>query len=299
MNLAPIVLFVYNRPWHTRQTVEALKNNRFAADSDLIIYSDGPQNESQAPLVNEVRNYIKTLDGFKSINIIEHKNNLGLANSIITGVTEVIKQYQKVVVLEDDLVTSSFFLKFLNDGLNVFQDEQDVISIHAYFYPVRNIIQLPETFFLKGAECWGWATWKRGWDLFNPNGAELLNELKMRKLTNSFDFQGALKYTEMLSRQIKGLNDSWAIRWQASAFVQNKLTLYPKHSFVKNIGCDLSGTHSGKTNKFDVEILEREIEVTKIPIVENMTAKYELMKYYHDTNPSLLAKIGNKLKTMF
>lgn len=162
-NLAPIALFVYNRPMHTRQTVEALLANELAAESDLIIFADGAKSGKDADAVQEVREYIHSISGFKSIKINEQDTNQGLANSVIAGVTEVVNESGRIIVLEDDMVTSPYFLNYMNDSLEMYKDEDKVISIHGYMYPVKE--KLPETFFLQGADCWGWATWKRGYYL--------------------------------------------------------------------------------------------------------------------------------------
>jgi hypothetical protein len=265
MALAPIVLFTYNRPWHLMQTVSALLKNSLASESEIFIFSDGPKNENDVPKVAEVRKYIKTIKGFKKIEIIERDKNWGLANNIIDGITKVVNQYGKVIVLEDDLVTSPYFLKFMNDGLNIYEEEEKVISVHGYVYPIKG---LPEIFFLRGADCWGWATWKRGWDLFEKDGKKLLDELEKRKLTKLFDFNGAYPYTKMLKDQVEGKVDSWAIRWYASAFIHEKLTLYPGISLVKHIG-DL-GTHiKGNSRWLDVEVSEKPIFVKRIPPIED------------------------------
>jgi len=265
MNLAPIVLFTYNRPWHTKQTVEALQKNIYAEQSHLFIFSDGPKTEKDEPKVKEVREYLKTIKCFKNIEIIERDKNWGLANNIIDGITKVVNQYGRVIVLEDDLVTSPYFLKFMNDGLNMYEEEEKVISVHGYVYPIKG---LPEIFFLRGADCLGWATWKRGWDLFEKDGKKLLDELEKRKLTKPFDFNGAYPYTKMLKDQVEGKVDSWAIRWYASAFIQEKLTLYPGISLVKHIG-DL-GTHiKGNSWWLDVELSEKPIFVKRIPPIED------------------------------
>ena len=181
MQIAPTALFVYNRLEHTKRVIEALQKNVLASESDLIIFSDGPKHEKDVKKIDEVRKYLKTIDGFKSIEIFEKENNLGLSNSIISGVTEVVNRYGKIIVLEDDLVVSPYFLEFMNNALVKYENEEKVISIHGYIYPIKN--KLPETFFIKGADCWGWATWKRGWDLFEPNGQKLLDELLNKNLT--------------------------------------------------------------------------------------------------------------------
>lgn len=155
---APVALFVYNRPWHSRQTIEALQANALARETELYIFSDGPRAEADVKKVEEVRNYLRSVEGFQSVHIVESNVNKGLAKSVIAGVTNVLQTNSNIIVLEDDMVTSAFFLTYMNRALELYKNETDVISIHGYIYPVKEA--LPETFFLKGADCWGWATWK-------------------------------------------------------------------------------------------------------------------------------------------
>lgn len=248
----PIVLFVYERIMHTKETVQALLCNFGVEEHDLIIYSDSPRKTENNEGVETVRDYLKTIEGFKSVSIHLRPYNYGLAKSIIEGVSEVLTRYDQIIILEDDMVTSPFFLKYMNDALNLYADDERVISIHGYVYPVQQT--LPEAFFLRGADCWGWATWRRGWAHFNPDGRQLLNELKSRKLVNEFDFNGTYLFSKMLSQQVKGKNDSWAIRWHASAFLKGKLTLYPGRSLVNNIGIDGSGTHCSESSSFNAKL---------------------------------------------
>lgn len=291
--IAPIALFVYNRPDHTRRTVEALQKNVLASKSDLIVFSDASKSKAQFEAVRKVRQYIRQIDGFKSVTIVERENNFGLARSIIDGVSHVCKEYGQVIVLEDDLVTSPYFLKYMNEGLEKYQDEQRVISIHGYVYPVEQT--LPETFFLKGTDCWGWATWRRGWDLFGPDGQRLLDELKRRKLTHQFDFEGSYPYTKMLQNQIAGKNNSWAIRWYASAFLQDKLTLYPGRSLVHNIGLDGSGTHCSATSDFFNKLANYPISVDKIAVDDNILVRRAIINFHRRTRPWLLMRAANKM----
>lgn len=293
MNLAPIILFVYNRPEHTKQTVDALEKNLFASESLLFVYSDGPKNEKDKPLVEEVRNFINKINGFKDIKIILRQSNLGLADSIVSGVTEVIDKFGKAIVLEDDIVTSPYFLKYMNDALEFYSNVEQVISIHGYTYPVD--AKLPQTFFLRGADCWGWATWKRGWELFERDAQKLLNVLTENKLLNDFDWNGALSNVRMLKNFIKGKNNSWAIRWHASAFIKNKLTLYPGVSLVRNIGADGLGTNVRKTKIYDTTPSTKPILVNEIPVVENEEVKKVLISYFLK-NQSLFRKLLRKLR---
>lgn len=296
MKFAPVALFTYNRPIHTRKTIEALKKNKLASQSDLIIFSDGPKKPEAEAGVKETRAYLKTVGGFNNVTVVERAENFGLAKSIITGVSEIVNKYGKIIVIEDDLITSPFFLQYMNEGLDFYENQEDVISIHGYIYPVEKT--LPLTFFIKGADCWGWATWKRGWDLFEADGAKLLKELEDKNLAKEFDFNNSYPYAEMLKGQIEGRNNSWAIRWYASAFLKNKLTLYPGKSLVQNIGFDNSGTHCGDDNdQFEVIVNTEELPITPIKIEEDKQTKYEIEKYFKKiTKNRLFFRIIRKLK---
>ena len=286
MPLTPIVLFVYNRPWHTAQVLNALNENIYADDSILYIYADGPKvgaNNEILNNINIVRDIIKSKQWCKEIVIRESNINHGLANSIISGVSDVVSEHGKVIVLEDDLVTSKYFLKYMNEALMLYENEDEVISIMGYLHPV--IGSVPETFFLKGADCWGWATWKRGWDLFERDGLKLLKNLKNKRLCRQFDFDGAYPYVDMLLDQINKKNDSWAIRWKAAAFIHNKLSLYPGTSLVKNIGHDGSGLHCDITDIFDVQLSTKSISIIKIPISQNKNMHKRYIEYYKKLYP--------------
>ncbi|WET06404.1 glycosyltransferase family 2 protein [Lentisphaerota bacterium ZTH] len=275
-NLSPITLFVYNRPWHTQRTIEALRANELAGQSDLIIFADGAKSEKDLPQVEAVRNYIKTISGFKSVKIHEKAQNCGLANSIIAGVTQVVNNYGSIIVLEDDMVTSQYFLRYMNDALEMYKNEEKVISIHGYTLPVKE--ELPQTFFLYGADCWGWATWKRGWNLFEHDGRNLLKKIDLLSSRHQFDMDGHFPYRKMLKDQIAGKISSWAIRWYASAFLEKKLTLYFGKSLIKNIGCDNSGEHCSSRSKHlgNAELCDRKTEIKKISAQVNIKI-YELM----------------------
>jgi hypothetical protein len=260
MSTAPIVLFVYNRLDHTRKTIESLRQNVLAEDSDLYIYSDAAKDFGAEPQVNAVRNYLKSVRGFNSVTIRLREINLGVDENIINGVTEIVNSYGKIIVLEDDLVTSKYFLQYMNDALNVYKDHSEVACVHGYLLPIAP--QFDEVFFIKGADCWGWATWKRAWDLFEADGSLLLDQIEQLNLQDEFDFGGTYPYTKALRDQASGRTDCWDIRWYAAAFLKNKLTLYPGKSLVNNIGHDNSGTNCADTESYEVEVAEHRVNVT-------------------------------------
>lgn len=294
MNNAPILLFVYNRAKHVRRCIESLLKNSLAPESELFIYSDAAKDTCQQEAVIEVRNYIHTIQGFKKITIIERKENWGLARSIIDGVTTLVNQYGKVIVLEDDLVVAPHFLKFMNDALDVYKNEPKVGHIQACDFTQDP--SLPETFLIKWTGSWGWATWDRAWKHFNPNGKELLKELEERKLTYTFDFNGKYGYTRMLRRQIEGKNNSWAIRWNASLFLKDILSLNVGRSLVQNEGFDGSGTNCGGGGLYASNLYMKELPVNIIsPITENKEARQAFSNYYARTN-SFWAKAIRRIK---
>ena len=267
--LAPIVLFCYNRPWHTQQTLDALALNELASASDLIVYCDGPKNDSDEKTlqaITETRCVIKSDKRFKSITIVESEINKGLATSIIEGVTEVVNRYGKIIVLEDDIVTSPGFLTYMNDALNVYQEEEKVLHISGYMYPVKK--KLPETFFIRPTSCWGWGTWMRAWNHFEKNVDKQINELDKMNGWKEFTIDSSypsFKYQLLLNQ--RGELNTWAIFWQASVFVKRGLSLHPFPSLVQNIGMDGSGENCEENklnNPYKWESLSPKINVNYI-----------------------------------
>lgn len=299
MSLAPIILFVYNRPNHTRQVVESLLANPLAKDSNLYIYSDAPKDLSSQEKVTEVRNYIHSITGFKNITIIERERNFGLAENIINGVTEIVNRHEKIIVLEDDLLLSPHFLEYMNTALAIYEKDEQVACITAFNFPLTYPSNFQETtFFIRGADCWTWATWKRAWQKFEKDSGKLLLSIQERNLQKEFDIDGSYPYTKMLKDQIKGKNNSWAIRWYASAFLENMLCLYPKDSLVENIGYD--GTHfkNSQKSEFFGSISQSHIKPYKIPLQENLLARYALFLFLKKQN-SLYNKILKKIRGTF
>jgi len=293
---APLALFVYNRPRHTRQTVEALLRNERASESDLIVFSDAERGPESAAAVQEVREFVASIAGFKSLRIVRRAANLGLAASIIDGVTAVCGEYGRAIVLEDDLVTAPYFLNYMNQALDLYENDPAVGSIHGYWYPVNR--EVPETFFLRGASCWGWATWSRAWQGFEPDGRKLLAELQLRKLTRSFDLDGAIAYTQMLKNQIAGKVDSWAIRWHASMFLANRLQLSPGRSLVANIGFDGTGTHRVDSPVFGVDQSATPVTVERTELRESPAARAALIHYYRSTRRNMASRALGRLRRM-
>lgn len=280
-SFAPLALFVYNRPEHTRQTIAALRANVLASETPLFVFSDAPRDAAARVGVQRVRESIAGLDGFASVTVIEREHNLGLAASIIDGVGTLCERYGRAIVLEDDLLTSPHFLNYMNDGLDLWAHDDRVLSICGYMYPVGLAPDAP-TFFLGAPHSWGWATWGDRWALFEHDGAALLKEIEARGLRRAFDSNGPHSYIRMLKDQIAGRNNSWFIRWQASGFLHRKLSLYPARSLVRNIGIDGSGVHCAdwRIDPFSVELATEPVQVALQPVVEHAANLARLNKYF-------------------
>ncbi len=252
--LAPIILFVYNRPEHTKKTVESLMSVSSAFDSVLYIFSDGAKNKDDEAKVLQVRNFIKLISGFKKITIAERGKNLGLANSVINGINEVFRQHDKAIVLEDDLVFSKSFLTFMNAALDKFQNVENVFSISGYNFPINIPTDYKYDIYLsQRASSWGWATWKDRWLKADWNVSDFNSFIKDKNAVKKFN-EGGADLTRMLKNHIEGKIDSWAVRWSYTHFKNNAFCVYPVKSKVQNIGMDSSGLHSIITDKFYVDL---------------------------------------------
>ncbi|MDI3258476.1 MAG: glycosyltransferase [Sinobacteraceae bacterium] len=245
MKLSPVALFVYRRPRHTRRTVEALLANHLAPQTDLYIFADGPRDPSMGQAVAEVRKYIRTIDGFRSVSVYEREENLGLANSVIEGVSRLCKEHGRVIVLEDDLVTAPGFLSFMNEALTRYENDDRVMQISGHMFPVK-FSTTPGSVIFPFPTSWGWATWARSWKWFDRS-AFMYSILKRdARLRRKFNLYGAYDYFSILENQLEGRVDSWAIYWYCSIFQRNGLVVYPGRSLVSNIGFDGTGEHCSR-----------------------------------------------------
>ncbi len=279
--LAPIVLFVYNRPRHTEQTLMALSENELAADSLLYIYADGFQEngtEEDALKVEQVRRCIASQQGFAEVKLIFREKNLGLAQNIIQGITEVVNRHGKVIVLEDDLLTSPGFLKYMNEALDFYAQEECVMHINAYMYPIGK--HFPETFFYNVISSWGWGTWERAWKYFRPDAAALWSELDQQEKLYHFDLNGSNTFVRHLERNITGEIDTWAIKWLASVYLKEGFCLCPRQSLIQNIGFDGSGTHSNTIKMHDISQLAKEISIKPIILQEYNGIRNKMRAFY-------------------
>lgn len=252
--LAPICLFTYNRLEETKQTVEALQNNFLAKQSELFVFSDGPKNKDTIKKVDLVRAYIKTISGFKRITLFESSKNKGLASSIIHGVTKIINEYGRVIVLEDDLITSPNFLNFMNQALVYYRQQSNVISVSGYTMNINGLEEIDADFYFGcRASSWGWATWKNQWSSVDWGVSNYKRFINNRSDINRFN-KGGSDMTKMLKSQMNGKIDSWAIRFCFQQFLDKKACLFPKISKVQSIGFSREATHTVGAKKFITKV---------------------------------------------
>lgn len=245
MSLAPIVLFVYNRPNHTKRLLESLRRNNLIEHSKLFVYCDGPKlNSSSSDIANIilVRDLVKKINFCKEVEIIESGVNKGLANSVISGVNQILRSYNNVIVLEDDLELSDNFLNYMNYSLCKYESYNQVYQISGHTFNLSSLNK-NSAMFLPFTTSWGWGTWKRAWDKFEINSNDWGTLFTDNSLRNDFNLKGTYKYDKMLKSQIEGSIDSWAIRWYWTVFINKGLVLFPPYTLVNNLGFDGSGTH--------------------------------------------------------
>jgi hypothetical protein len=249
-NLAPICLFTYNRLEETKKTVEALQQNFLATQSELFIFSDGSKTADGKEKIQQVRNYLKTVAGFKAVTIKESEINKGLANSIISGVTEIINTFEKVIVLEDDLITAPNFLDFMNQALFFYKKDSKVFSISGYTMNINGLDEIDNDFYFGlRASSWGWATWSTHWDSVDWKATHYKKLISNKKEIQKFN-RGGSDMTGMLTAQMKGKIDSWAIRFCFQQFMDNKACVFPKISKIQSIGFSKNATHTVGAKKF-------------------------------------------------
>ena len=295
MPTAPVILFVYNRPEHTRRTLEALQQNKLADQSDLYIYADAAKDSKAEAEVCQVRDLIKTVSGFRTVTIIEREKNWGLANSIVDGVSTVIAKHGTAIVLEDDLVTSPHFLTYMNEGLHVYTNVASVMHINGYCPPIDTTDIKDDTFFYRVTSSWGWATWADRWQMYNNNAASLLDDLRQQQLLDYFDIDGTFRYSSTLRANIRGDIQTWAIKWYACVTLKKGLCLYPKHSLVTNIGNDGTGSNAQKDNNFDTLLYTQEVPVVQQDIAEKPAVQLRMKQYYQRIRPNWFYKLSLRL----
>lgn len=279
MRYAPVVIFGYNRPEHLRRTINALAENYGAKNTEIFLFLDGAKGNRDNELVEEVHRIGQNLisdSRFGGVSVSVSEENRGLANSVINGVGKVIKKWGRVIVLEDDLVTSKDFLQFMNDCLNYYEEYEKIWSISGYTFDLPSLNKIgADVYFGYRASSWGWATWQDRWFTVDWNVTDY-SRFRYRLLKRARFNRGGTNLSDMMDRQMAGDVNSWAIRWCYSQFKQDKLTVFPCKSKVTNVGQDGSGTHSNIKNQYEAnEFGENEYQLVQPRIEKKLMEEFK------------------------
>ena len=299
MKYAPVVIFSYDRPDHLSQTLAALAKNDLASESELFLFCDGAKesaSQEQKVRIQRNREVAHAASGFKCVTVIEREKNIGLKANIVGAITEIVNKYGRIITLEDDIVTSPGYLRFMNEALELYNDDEQVMHISGYMWPHK--WHLPETFFYEvpypGG---GWATWARAWQYYDDDAAELYHYWENR--WNEFNKFGADYLQKQLVANYEGTLNTWFIKWHAVMLQRRGLTLYPGKSLTNNIGFDETATNSHVTNKFDVLPVDS-VRVKRIPVRDNKLAAHEIYAFYQGRwyNKRRRTALLNKIKNV-
>ena len=295
-NYAPIAIFVYARPDHTRRMLAALSSNELAKESDLIVYSDAARNEFDISKVNQVRSIISEIKGFRLVKCVHREKNFGLARNIIDGVSSTCAEYGRVIVVEDDIVTSPYFLTYMNDALVTYSDEDRVYCISGCNYPADLSDLDAGSYFMRLPLCWGWATWIDKWSIFEKTLSDV--STIDRDLVSYINFSDTHDYFKQAKLNVSGQLNTWFIFWYIAIARREGLTLFPKQTLVVNVGHDGSGENSAKTSNYNQIASPKRIDVYPIPIQENKYAVTQHKLYFRSIRQSLVKRIGKKFVKM-
>jgi hypothetical protein len=308
MTIAPIVLFVYSRPEHTQRTLEALAANALAEQSDLIVYADAARSEREAEAVRAVRELVRAASRFRSVNVIARETNYGLAANIMEGVTEVCSRYGRVIVLEDDIVTSPHFLTFMNSALDRYADESRVWHISGWNVPI-GMAKKNRAFAWRMMECWGWATWSDRWNHFTKDTDSLLRTITSKRKYR-FNLDGHVDYFSQILSNKKGKINTWAVYWYATIFLRDGLCISPYQSLIANIGLDGSGLHCGSSSSFLKNQLGEPISAWPDVLEEDVETVSRIKRFHRNKNILMMmplrrfvawvkSKINEKITAIF
>lgn len=290
---APIALFCYNRPEHLRQTVRSLLRCPESEFSPLYIFSDGPRTAEEEANVKAVREFAQSIRGFGSVELDFSSSNRGLADSIIRGVTQVLSIHDTIIVMEDDLLCTRDYLRFMNESLQYYRNDVRVFSVSGYLYPITIPDEYPHEVLLLARGCsYGWGTWPDRWKKVDWDVKDFPEFMKSKPAQREF-MRGGEDLLPMLKKQQVGDLNSWAIRWTYAHYKHQAYNLHPRFSKLESTGMDGSGTNFGKgTHRWDVQRVERLTRLTKA-VSPDETIHENLRKHFR---LSLIRKFINRFK---
>ncbi|EKT2296483.1 glycosyltransferase [Salmonella enterica] len=293
---SPVVMFVYAKPEHTRKTIESLAKNPEASSTDLFIYSDAAKSDKDFIAVREVRNIVSSVSGFKSVSLYFRSENIGLASNIMDGVSKVCEKYGRVIVIEDDIVTSPCFLAYMNAALEKYEDDKRIWHVTGWNYPfLDNYMSESDAYLWRMMNCWGWGTWNDRWVNFRKDPEELIKSFSKKDISE-FNLDNAFNFWSQVEDNYNGKINTWAIFWYATIFKNNGLCLNPVNSMVKNIGMDGTGENCNTSDIYKTKLSYEFGYRWPNEISEDKTAINIVREFYKSNTPTLIQRIVNKVK---
>ena len=300
MSYAPIILFVYNRPYHTKRVLDCLSKNELFDKSEIIIFSDGNRSDEDFDEVKKVRELIENYDFNIKCHLIKRESNLGLSENIITGTSEILNHREKAIIMEDDILTSPYFLRYMNDALEKYENDENVWHISGWNYPIEidKFNYDKQAFFWSVMNCWGWGTWKNRWKNYKKDPIYLIKNWSPEKISK-FNLNDSFDFWSQVKKNYNGSINTWAIFWMTTIFEHNGLCLNPIESFVTNIGHDNSGENSTISTKFDSDLAKKNIKAWPNS-KENYDKVIEkiISENFIDSKNSVMQKLLNKIKNL-
>lgn len=298
MNVAPVILFAYNRPEHLAKTIHTLAKCELAAQSRVIVMIDGPRNEEDRRKQERMLFDLDVVSGFANLDVRTRKINVGLEQNISTGITAVMAEYGRAIIMEDDILVSPHFLRFMNDALDFYEDKKQIWHISGWNFPVP-AADLPSSFLWRTALGWGWATWADRWQHYKRDPDALIQRLDQIDI-QQFNLYGCFDFWDQVVKNVSGQLHTWAVFWYSTIFEQGGLCLNPTKAMTTNIGFDGAGTHDAGTeftlaydSQFDytkdglpAELQENRQVVSAI-IQYNKQIQCEKQLVQHQTNKDL------------
>lgn len=299
----PVVVFCYDRLDMLSKTIDSLVKNKLASETSIYIFSDGAKGPLDKNNVKQVRQYLKTITGFQRVMIVERECNYGLAINIVSGVTAVLADHEAVIVLEDDIITAPYFLDFMNDALNMYCDDSNVCQISGYSFleSYNDQFNLGDTYFIRGADCLAWATWRRAWSSYRSDSANLCSDIVKNNLVDSINRGGAYNYMKMLQNNVRGITNSWAVNWLTHNIIEDRYALFPLKSFALHIGVDDRATNYsfGGPDALDVYVCQDRVDLRKISVIEKKNTTLAYNAFLRSLRGTFSSRVASKLKLFF
>lgn len=257
---APVLICTYTRLSHLKQTIESLSKNSCAIFTDLYIASDYPYDESHHCLVEEIRSYIKTIGGFNSVNIILRDRNFGANANYYDAIDYIFERYDRIIIMEDDIVTGYYFLEFINDGLDFYGPDGRVLAVGGYMWPKLQAIATTDTLLLPHYNAWGTGFHRENFRKIKSDSTvsrRVVGDWRLFLKANLLSPGISLMLIEMA----RGKLHAWDVDCFLYMLEHELLMLFPRDSFVKNIGFDGTGIHCGIDLSFDDQIINNSFSV--------------------------------------